>query len=477
MLIKNVLVIFSIFLLIGCNNQNHNIVNNELDIMINNVDNINTHLYLYDINYINNQNEILNKFNYNKKASKELWDEFSNTSKINIHEIKNDDIVKTWIYLHDKHLTLIDKYSQILAGIAPDVVYITKWEIEFLAKNKLLYSCSKYSNIINDWIDILYINNEIYGFMEPTHMYSVLWYDKNIINLYGLIDPIELYINNNWNWDTFLTLLLTIQNNNINKNYDPMWGGFWHESAFMAGNGVEFISIDMDGRFIYSTDYKYMNVYNFLNDLTYKYNVLLGLYDGNSLIWDIINETDKVFYFTDKIFNDEIININNFINKNVFMIEGMFFNYLSNQNNEKIYNAGIDISFICAPEGPDVKNSRTGNGWKNVGYQQYCYAITSSCEYPDSAAAYIGWILSDKEDFNRRKNMYIDLLYKGSEKLYTLGIEWGRQGDYINLMWCFNNNLSLFFHNNKKNLHDDIAINEGQTILDIYVNAFIHNAD
>jgi len=102
-----------------------------------------------------------------------------------------------------------------------------------------------------------------------------------------------------------------------------------------------------------------------------------------------------------------------------------------------------------------------------------CYAITSSCEYPDAAATYLGWILSDKDDFERRKELYINNVYDGSKELYDLSIEWAKDGDYINIISGFGPNLVPYLNQNLKYLDDEVVRREAQAILDTYMNAFL----
>jgi len=408
----------------------------------------------------------------NKRASKNLWNEFTNISKIMINEIINDDEIQPWLIKQKKHLNINERRMQILSGIAPDVIYVPRWEINFYARNKLLEPLSSYINLFDNYIEPIYVDNIVYSYMELIHSYYTFMYDKNIINQFGLIDPIELYKLNMWNWETFLSLLLSVKNDTGMLNYDPLWGAIEFEQAILNGNGVESLIINYEGKIEYAIDEKFINALNFINDLYTKYEVLYGFYVNENI--DLFPPDINVLYnytgMERKDYNDLL---NGFINKDIFMIEIPSIDGMIQLYNDRIYNAGIDRAFICVPEGPDAKDSRTGNGWKDTyDKNQLCYAISSSCVYPEAAATYIGWVLSDKDDWEHRNKLLIDKYYNGSFELYQIGIEWSQNNDNINISNGFGPQLVPFLNDNLPYLDNDIVKKQAQDILDMYFNIF-----
>ena len=293
---SSILLIY--FILIGCNSINDN-QNYQLNKMINDNNNIQKYIRLYNI-YRYSDDMFNYNYVYNRRASKDAWDEFTSLSKIKIHEINDDEAIKTWFNIPKRHEAINNKRTQILSGIAPDVIFIPRWEINFLARNKLVLPLTDYIGLLYEHIDNIYINEIIYGFMEPNHLVYSFQYDKNIIDILGLIDPVEQYKNANWNWDTFLELLLTVKNSIIDKFYDPFWAGQYHEIAFMASNGVEFIQVENDGKFIYSIDEKYLTVRNFLLDLNDRHKVLCSSYGNFESNSDILHSDERIVSFINK---------------------------------------------------------------------------------------------------------------------------------------------------------------------------------
>jgi len=398
---KKVLLITMIFC-IGCSNNAYNEYDKNLQIMINEPDNINKSIKLYNI-YENDINLMyFNEFS-NPRGGINSWDEFSSISNIKIININNNDIKKPWINQYYKYFSIIDKRTQILAGIAPDVATMAKWEIDFFAKNKLILPLTNYISLFNNYIQQYYVDNILFSIMEPTYPYNMLWYNKNIINELGLIDPIYQYKNNQWNWESFLNLLINVKNNYA--NYFPMLGTLNHECAFMASNGVEFISINENGKFAFSLDNKYINTLIFLNDLIDKHNVLNGLYIDGTLAIDTTWMTDSIYYLTNRVFIDNLSSRKLFIENKVFML----YDLVNHTNKQTFYQqlneANISLSYIYVPTGPDAINTREKNGWVNSNSYDKCYVITSSCEHPDAAATYIAWVLSDSNNFMLRKKI------------------------------------------------------------------------
>jgi len=303
--------------------------------------------------------------------------------------------------------------------------------------------------------------------MEPSIPKIAFWYDENIVNLLGMQSPISLYKSNNWNWETFISLLLHIQNNS-SISYNALFGTIWHEITLMAGNGVEFVNLSEEGKYIYALNNKYYETVDFINDLRYKYKVLIGL-DINELIYNTIYN-DDIFFFTNYWYNTSIEGIQNFINEHAFMIcENLAYKLIFNL---QLYESNINLSYICAPSGPSVYEMN-GKYYKNPTGQQMCYVITSSCQYPEAAAAYIGWVLSDEQGYENRKKYITDIFYNGSDELYQLGVEWAKDSGYIDLMGSFGPEFSRIIRKNIHNLLDDKIKKECQVIIDTYVNAFL----
>jgi len=449
-------------------------MNGHLINMIGDPDNVGKYVRLYSHNYYNVYNhDFLYDMHFNKRASKDSWDEFTSLSGIAVHEVADADLLKPWIDPYNKHLSTIGKRAQILSGMAPDVALVPSWEMGFLARNGLIIPLTEYQGLMNDYIVPFQIGEDTYGFMEPTYPRTAIWYDRGMVSKMGVNDPIDLHMVGGWDWDAFLGLLLTIKDDPSYADYDPMWGGIQHETAFMAANGVEFVSLGPDGRYAYTVDYRFDSTYRFLVDLTERHGVLKGVYVGGSMAYDVSMDPKAVWYFTEKVFNDAYMNAQGFSGGEVFMILEQTGEIFHNNIKAKNEINGIDLAFICAPDGPDAAGSRKAGGWKGHYGDELCYVIISGCGYPGAAAAYIGWALSDGEDHERRRKNVTDMVYGGSDELYRLGLGWAADGGYMNLVWSFGEAFASAFKDHLPEAASAEAVSDCQGALDAYVNAFL----
>jgi len=483
-----VIIIFSnIVFLLSCNDNINeiNLCNFTDDITVNNYNenndiksfiiDDNTHLYVVDesnidnLSYVKNVymddflyydrqmsfNEFINAnpdyyWEMSKNFYNEYIDEFTKTTGINI-------VIKEY----PDFFSIKERYNQILAGTSPDIIRIEKHQIPFYAHYSMiipldnLFQNSK-SIINNENISQHYFNDSLYGFSISMKPFYLFIYSKEIIHNFGLNDPLDLWINDNWTWDTWLELILTINKEMQSYSFEPLGKSVYIENAFFISNDAKIIEFSDNGYFNYAVDERYINAMNFINDIYENYNIqniknVHARYIPANPEELIRNKTNFMTY-------DYIYQI---FNKNLY--------------NRPLYIADNEISFICTPRGP--------NSIKNLPSQNYgsvqCYSISSSCNDPDSTAIYIDWLLNDDGNYNDRKNHYINNLYGGSEELFEYGKIWSNN---VNSLYGFvfmdsNSFFTEFYQTfdsiNSSQLTENSTIQIMQNLIDSYLNIFM----
>jgi len=119
------------------------------------------------------------------------------------------------------------------------------WEDTKETADKFIFQGKRYVSIVRN---------------EPSY---VMVYNKNTIQENGLDDPVELFDNGEWNWDTFADMCIEFTNPAKDKY---ALGGWYYEHALMQSSGMPLIELK-DGE-IYNNIYS--ETYAEVNDFMYN---------------------------------------------------------------------------------------------------------------------------------------------------------------------------------------------------------------
>lgn len=142
-----------------------------------------------------------------------------------------------------------DKIGTLVStGNSPDIVRFDWITYPNLMAKNMYTPLDDWIDIDSDlWVDMKeVINNYSFGGKHYYYPHSVepnfvIIYNQANIESAGLADPVELYKNNNWTWDTFKELISKWAN--MDENHIGFTGGGWTSMMFANTAGVKFLDI------------------------------------------------------------------------------------------------------------------------------------------------------------------------------------------------------------------------------------------
>lgn len=107
-------------------------------------------------------------------------------------------------------------------------------------------------NGVKSTADQYVLDGEYY--VAPLHMEAsaLIVYDKNNIEEIGAEDPYELYLNGNWNWNTFRDIATQWSATSTEENQRYGFNG-WYAVQFVNQTGKTMVSLTDDGKFVNNT--------------------------------------------------------------------------------------------------------------------------------------------------------------------------------------------------------------------------------
>lgn len=477
------ILIFTLILIISCNDQSNlssssnfnlnnetekkNSINNNELYIDNNYQNYdvsyNKLITLYDILYfmqsyddlLINAPEIL--YEFERRLLPKYWNEFTINTGIEIINLGNK-----------LDLTFKEYCFRIYSGNMSDVFVIDNNLLPFYIRNNLIIPIDiliepHKKNLGNlSYLNYYYQNYNLYALSISMKPDTLFIYNKNIIYNLGLNDPLNLWLNNNWTWDTWLELIITINNEINTYGFEVLSKSEFIELAFILGNGAKIIDFDENGYMYYAINEHYLNALHFINLVEEKYSIFNIKNATASMVANInqvklINDGLNFMIYDKPNINKYIVNDDNHIEKIKFTIND-------------------DVNFVCVPRGPNLNVNISSRDYGN----EACYVISSSCKDPESAVIFLCWLLMDIENYNERMNYFIENMYGGSSELFAYGQEWSRNSfsfipfnkyDRVNFMFNYEF-LQEFNLINESQLLNDQIVNKMQGIINLYINNF-----
>ena len=143
----------------------------------------------------------------------------------------------------------IDKLSTMIAGgQSPDIVRYD-WQAVphgvskniYMALDEWLDIDSPFWASVKDAIEAYEYNGKHYYFPSNVKSHFALNYNRAVLEEAGIEDPMDLYLADNWTWDTFVDILA--QWANRGEEYVPLTGGSWSAMMFIHTTGTSLIDV------------------------------------------------------------------------------------------------------------------------------------------------------------------------------------------------------------------------------------------
>jgi len=384
-------------------------------------------------------------YRYERHLYHEYWDEFTETTGININKGK---------FIDSGNKILYDK---ILAGTVPDVIYfINSIELPYLARNGLILPLDNFitnnQSIYDDhnYVTLLYHNDVVVAMnvlMMPSNTFI---YNKGIINKLGLNDPLSSWENNKWTWDEWIDLVLTVKNEMQSDSFETLEKSPIIEYAFLAGNGAEIVKLDEYGRYKYAIDERYMGALNFIEENHVKHG-----------IYNIKNYMGAITYDQE----ERLINGMSFM-----LYDRLLSTSKYHVNDRPMFAVDDDVGAVCAPRGPSLGMDYTS---RDYGIGMYMFVVPYTCKDPDAAVEFINWVLMDKKNYEDRRRYYTEFMYGGSDLLFEYGCGWSFNSIDINPYMVVSQAFGeLYMETSYVDLVDPGVARLMQGIIDEYLNVF-----
>ena len=455
------------FIEIDIHESTHNVYtidsNSQDQISDNNIEDINIHndkngIYLLNYKYDVNYDKLVRYLIYIKEMGK-YWIDFEMLSGYNVYEF-------TGTFMNNPDFSSFKiNYVNIVAGRVPDIFWLRKSDVPFYARAQLIYPIT--NQMVNsrsaeyNYVKHIWVDNDIYAAYIPLVPGYMMLYNKSIINDLGLYDPLDIWIEGNWTWDTWLDMLLTVRTE-MDEDKFMLFGGDHTQSMFLSSNGVDYAIVNENGRYVFSLDKKYVNAIKFYQSLQTAhaitiYNNMYNYHGYVDMIMDGVfitsyNSNEFSIKMGKKIYED---------NKLTDKVE--IFAEASTRNTDK-------IGLICAPRGPDLENNISSRDL--IDTYEMAKVVPISCRNPEAAAMYIDWIMADHDNYAKMVNFSIQHYYTDAE-FVQYGSEWAANTAYV-LPTCFGTNLLEFIEDCTL---DELLLPNNvrtcQALIDQYVNVFL----
>ena len=170
----------------------------------------------------------------------------------------------------------------INASASPDVAYFRSEQYAPLVNKGYMTDISGVGVDLamdiydQELIDLFTWNGKKYGLSTKNSadaVFTILYYNKTIFDRVGATDPGTLWKQGKWNWDTFVTSAMA-----VNDSANSRWGcEIYDSSIYLCSGGVGVITMG-DG-FIKNnlTDQRVIDSWTFINKLHHEYKVTTGL--------------------------------------------------------------------------------------------------------------------------------------------------------------------------------------------------------
>lgn len=153
-------------------------------------------------------------------------------------------------YIRTTSLTKFDKLAElVLSGDYPDMFWFennfpnTCIKDMFQPIDSLVDFDTALWSDVKDYAEIFKLGDKHYVAPISFEAQSVITYDKNIIDTYGLDDPYELFLENEWTWETFEDIMREWVN--LGDEETPHYGiNGWIQSHLVYTTGKTLVSRD-----------------------------------------------------------------------------------------------------------------------------------------------------------------------------------------------------------------------------------------